>query len=122
MFRKTTVGVNAAKFHPLAKMKIANHALVARAAVDVGLPTDQVSFPEVGHVLSNFENLSRKLVSEYLRGRRNRGCPLVPGINVNVGTADACCEHLSEHVVWFDLWIVHLLQDCARCPLFLYKC
>ena len=103
-----------------AEVAAAGHAVATAPADDVALAADQVAYLEVVDVGADLDDLADELVADHQRHRDRRLRPGVPGVDMEVGAADAGLLDPDQDVVDADRGLGNVAQGEARRSLALY--
>jgi hypothetical protein len=87
-----------------------SQAISATPTNDVAFPANDIAGKEVVDTLPDLDNLTYKFVPNRHRHRDGLLCPLVPLVDVNVGTADSGVSHAHQHIVDANGGLVNLFQ------------
>ena len=109
-FSETAGPVHAHARGMRAKMPPAGHAIAAAAAHHVAFARDQFAGMKVDDVGADLDDLADELVANGHGDRNGLLRPLVPIVDVNVGTADAGTVHADQHINNTD----GEAQECLR--------
>src|SRR6476646_2630714 len=103
--------------HPLsvrAQMPPSSETVSAASADDVAFAAHQFAGTEIADVRPDFDNLSHELVADN-HGYRNRALrPLVPLVDMEVGSTDSTEFDADQHVADSDRWFRNVFEPQAR--------
>ena|SRR5579875_1765525 len=110
IFGKGPRAVDADALHLRAEMPSACKAIAAMAANHVSFSADNVTWKEVGDVSADLHNLADELMANHKRHRNSLLRPIIPLINVEIGSANARASHSNEHIVDADSRSFHIFK------------
>src|SRR6266853_1265110 len=89
-------------------------AVAAAPTDDVPLGSHDLAGVDRRHSITQLHNLADELVADDQRGMDRRLGPLVPGLDVQVGAADARAHDADQHLAGTGLRIGYVPQPQAR--------
>jgi len=93
-----------------AKVTAAGQAVAAPPADHVPLGTDEVPGPEVHDVRAGRHHLAHKFVADHHRNRDCPARPVVPFVDVKVGSTNPGPQHSNKHIVDAGFGFGNILQ------------
>ena len=99
------------------KMPPASQTIAAVSTGDVSLAHHEIAAHKSFHVVTDSINDAGKLVTDGHRHWNGFLRPVVPVVDVHVGTADRRLQHPDQHVIAADLWNRNILEPETRLAL-----
>jgi hypothetical protein len=100
---------------------VAGSAEQASTIDDVPFRRHPVADADIRHELPDLGDVTRELVADRDRWLHAALCPIVPFIDVDVGSADPCPAHPDEHLVIPDRRLRNVLQREPRTRAFFHQ-
>ncbi len=104
-----------------AKMTPPRQTIAAMSTRDVSLAHDEIAPRKALHVITDSINDTSELVTDGHRHWNGFLCPLIPVVDMHVGTADRRFQYPDQHVVAANLWNRNALQPQPRLALGLHN-
>ena len=122
VFGEGAGAVHADPTRVVTQMASPRHAVAAAATDQMTLPGDDLPRAPVVHVLTDFDDLTDKLVPHHHGHRNGLLRPGVPVVDMHVGAADGRPFHLHQHIIDTGIRIGHILQPYSRLGILFYQC
>jgi hypothetical protein len=81
------------------KMPPASEAISTAATNHMAFPADAIPRMKIGDVRADFDDFSDELMSNYKRQLKCFLSPGIPLIDMEIGSANACCQDTNLHIV-----------------------
>jgi hypothetical protein len=91
-------------------MPPSGQTIAAVSTGDVSLTHHEIAAHKSSHVVADSIHDTGKLVTDSHRHWNCFLCPIIPVVDVHVGTADRRLQHADQHVTPANVWNRHVLQ------------
>src|SRR5215471_8954142 len=97
-----------------AKMTPSGQTIAAMSAGDVPFAHDEIAAGKALHVITDRINHTSELMTDRHRYWNGFLRPLIPVVDVHIGTADRRFQHPDQHVIAASFWNRNVLQPETR--------
>jgi hypothetical protein len=105
-----------------AQMATAGQTVSAPTAHDMTFATDDIAGMKIAYVASDFYNSANKLMAHNHGNWNSLSGPVIPIVDMDIRSADACSINANENIVDTDFGFGHIFKPKTGFRMSLYKC